>query len=885
MNDESSSGNIEAAWGRFPRPMHAGVTSLETGFLRLDLNPKTLCGIGRTATVALATFNKVCADRNSEALLICPQNLDGVAILHALGCLQRLDVCDRERLTTLFFPWSRNSVTCLREVLVDREALCKSVLQPLSRMDGKATPSSMRYALALHSLKSVLDHNKQSEKLRSALESNPGLEHPTLFEIMPQIGLHANNMHGYAAKFVERLRKYTWLKLNKGDEDAVNPATTPFFFMGIGLDAARVDILRHAGLDPAKGGRKPDILLLDLSRKPRRRFGNQWKHSVSELLDVLLEFYVDNAPPVLAVTDDVFCLQELRHDLLKEYDRWRSADVSAKRNAAYAQVVLNSSESLFAPLMEVGESIPKVAIDVYGTDGLRTIQEGLQLRRQLLGDGESELAEIVTSACRIIQNLLSLPGEPQQFYKYLHDQYEGFPLETKGARFDHVKARSQVRNALEDGRAGRHQSQMQHFLSAIDALVSAISKVHPGSRRFDECLRQVIKKGGKSIVVLPSHTELDFVKWRMENDPFLFDIKPDNGKAFLLTDRVGAHDALVKLEAHPDGEERIVFVEPHFETLLHVLGRNWIPARVMILCNHARAEQLVKRLHIILSLVGIEKFKPRLAAIEQEIAKASGAHTSDIGDLDLELKPVRTLTVDLTAEALTSSGAIRTISLSGGFHIKAFDGSELALFDEDAPYPYSKCAARDVKPGDQICVFTSDFIEAARSLLKLAAHAPTVLSKYHSVIAKAAERLPGENKSQKASELRERMLAIDPNAPLPGQQAISHWIEVEHLANVPRDEVRPQAPQKRENYDLFMKALGISDVIAEQYWVLGIFGTRSARIKTGAYFHQVLMAVLIDPHSLGSRLPELDPVDMWRINQIAEDYVEAVISNEIEVFQ
>jgi hypothetical protein len=73
--------------------------------------------------------------------------------------------------------------------------------------------------------------------------------------------------------------------------------------------------------------------------------------------------------------------------------------------------------------------------------------------------------------------------------------------------------------------------------------------------------------------------------------------------------------------------------------------------------------------------------------------------------------------------------------------------------------------------------------------------------------------------------------------------------------------------------------------VADQYWLLGIFGTRSARIKTGTYFHQVLMAVLLDIHSLGSRMPQLDSVDLWKINQIAEDYVETVISNETEVIQ
>jgi len=62
---------------------------------------------------------------------------------------------------------------------------------------------------------------------------------------------------------------------------------------------------------------------------------------------------------------------------------------------------------------------------------------------------------------------------------------------------------------------------------------------------------------------------------------------------------------------------------------------------------------------------------------------------------------------------------------------------------------------------------------------------------------------------------------------------MQYWLDVEDLPNKPRSEVRPHAPRHFETYALFMKAIGIGEMVAEQYWLLGIAWTRCARIKGG----------------------------------------------------
>ena len=856
------------------------LSSLETHSLRLDSDPDDLRGVNLNVSEILATFNRIASGGCSEALITVPLSFETLATVHGFACLQRLSVCDQQKLTTLLFPWNRNSSARLRDILVDRDSLCDSVRGPLGRINARANQPWAKYVLALQSLRSVLDHNKRNIKLREAVTNDHALEHPTMFELMPQVGIHAGGSQKYEAKFLERLKRYTWLKPTSANKMAVDFVTTPFFLVGVGHDAVTVKALRAGGLDAKPGGRRPNILMLDLTDKRRRSLEHRWKEQVQSLLDSLIEIYVEEAPPVLAITDDVYMLQELRHGILKEYDELRSDNFSARRNPAPSHVILNFGKSEFSAPVVLPSHTPKVSVEVFGTDGLRAVEGGLQLRRQLIREGEMELADAIASACRTLQRILTLPGEPQQFSEFIHSRYEGFALQSQGARYDHLSARAALSSLLEHGGGGVRQIAIEQFLNTFSSVILSIEKQHPGRRRFDQCIRRVIDKKQTAIVVMPNKTALDFAKWRVDNDPFLFDLRMA-AERFTLIDREGAVEVLREGRAS-DRSMNVVFIEPSFETLLLVVAQTRPEHEIVIIFNHTSAEQLCRRLHVLNGLEGIGAVASTLTPIEAQGRSASSSHISDIGDLDSEVRAVQHSIVDYTDRysGSASGGPPRVLILSGGDRIKVFDGSEIPVYESDASYPWSKAFAKDIRVGDEICLFRTDLVESARAILKLSARAPDFLAKYHTTVASAAAKLPGEDLNGRVLALRERILQLNANADLPAIQMIRRWIEVEELAHVPRDEVRPHAPRTKENYDLLMRALGVGDLLANILWEEGVFGTRSVRIKTGAFFHQLLMAVLIDPDGVGSRLPQLDSIDLWKVNQVAEGYVETVVANE-----
>jgi hypothetical protein len=507
---------------------------------------------------------------------------------------------------------------------------------------------------------------------------------------------------------------------------------------------------------------------------------------------------------------------------------------------------------------------------------------GLKLKRDLLDAGDHEVASSVTAALVAMQNLIGLPGPPQQFQTFLADNHQGYELQSLGSAFDHLTPRGKINAVIKLGTAGTNHAQLVAFLDTYDKLYSVAASHNPGTRLFDEALSRMTKQSLRSIVAFSSDLIRAFAEWRIENESTLADVRTKLGREIILVDNKEATEELERASSLKIPCQQILFVEPYADHFLQTLTHPALPPKVTVLCHLARAKQILQRAEAFLQLDGVAPVEWNLLIVQESFQKALSGHTIDIPDLDMVLLPPRVGTIDLTGPHATGAGPTRIIRTSGDVQIRAFDGSELAVYDPDALQPFSRRLAKDLQPGDQICVFTPDFVDAAREKLHLSATAPEVLTLYHKTVAVAAARLPGQDMTAKADALRNLIMKIDSSLSLPGPQSIRQWIDVAALVETPRDEVRPQAPRDRRHYLCFMKALGIADDVARHYWDWGIFWTRSMRIRSGTAFHQVFMGVLIDPDGAVSRLPEAHRQEVWRIYETAEQHLVSVISSDPE---
>jgi hypothetical protein len=840
--------------------------------------------LGSTAEEVLAAFDRALNEGKSEAILLWPQPIQGLSVIHALAALSKLSNCDTRRLATLFFPWNRNSGAAQKALLVDREQLIRVALGPLNRIyaEGAQHPA-FGYLMALHSLKH-LSKGEQGNRRYKALEQDPSLLHPTLFEIIPQAGIHASEFRLYEDQFLRRLRHHTWIsERSEHIGSASDPATTPFFLIGIHPDASSVELLRKARLDPEHGGRRPDIVLIDLTRRARNALGEHWRDAIAEFCRTILELYGKVCPPALVITDEVFAAQTVRWKVLNEYDAARGATTSPQP-PAQTRLIINIRADILDAMNMAPAWLDELSPEVYGNDLLNFVDAGLRLRRSLLNGGESEIASVVEAAIAAVQNLMGLPGPVRQFREFLVSQHEGYELHRLGDRFDHLAPRGKIATAIKLGSAGVNHTQLEAFLKTYNELCAGVAADNPGTRFFDACLSRLAQESSRSLVVFSSDVIRAFAEWRIQSEMSLESMRPYVGKKILFARNREVPEELERAHAAQTPYGHILFIEPYADDFLKVLAEPALPRRATILCHLARAKQVLERANALLQLDGAAPIEWNLLMVQERFQKAMIGHTIDIPDLDAFLLEPRVSTLDLAGPRTASSGPTRIIRTSGHVRIRAFDGTELAVYDPDGLPMFSKRLAKDLKPGDQVCVFTPDFVDTVRDKLRLNATAPEVLALYHRAVVDATARLPGEDLTARADALRKLILKADPSLALtlPGPQSIRQWIDVADLLKTPRDEVRPQAPRDRDHYFAFMKALGVADDVARNYWDLGIFWTRSMRISTGSAFHQVFMGVLIDPYGTISRFPEENRQDVWRIHETAEDHLVAVVSNDPE---
>jgi hypothetical protein len=859
----TSTGNVDAP--RVTLRRHGDDTSYDLGPIARDL---------------LKTFEQTIIENRSHALLMWPQSVQGLSVVHALAALSRLSNCDTHRLTTILFPWNRLTGGAQKALLVDREQLVSATLIPIDRIHShRPQHPAFGYLLGLHSLKHLATGQPGNRRYK-AVERDPSLLHPTLFEIIPQAGIETSEVGNPENHFLRRLRNHTWI----GERDdhlaaASAPSTTPFFLFGIHSDNSSAELLRKAIHKIAASGRSPDVVLIDAGRRARQTIGEGWRDVLSEFCQILTESFGKACPPALAVTDDVFSLQSIRWKILNAYDASRGVQPSAA-HASRASLILNTSTDLLDAEPSVPAWLDDLSVEAYGSDLLTFVAGGLKLRQSFLLAGETELASAVGAAIAAIQNLAGLPGPVRPFRDFLVDNHEAYEVQRLGDRYDHLRPRGKIEAAIKLGAAGANHASLSRFLDTYTRLCIAVAADNPGTRFFDTCLTRLAARPSKSLLIFSTDLVRAFAEWRIQNDRNFDSLREAVERNIFFTRARDAQQELEHARATGAPFEEIVFIEPYADDFLKVLAATALPQRAIVLCHLARAKQILERTNAFLEIDGITAIEWNFLKVRECFKKALAGHAVDIPDLDALLHEPRISTIDLAGPRTASSGPTRMIRTSGYVRIRAFDGTELAVYDPDALPVFSRRLAKDLKPGDQICAFSPDFMDEAREKLRLSATAPEVLSLYHRAVAEASAKLPGHTLDDKAETLRRLILRTEPSVVLP--QSIRPWIDVAHLLDAPRDQVRPQAPRNREHYFAFMKALGIADELAKTYWDFGIFWTRSIRISTGSAFHQVFLGVLIDPDGTISRFPQGDHQDIWRIHEAAEDHLVCVLSNEPE---
>lgn len=857
----------------------------ELRFRRYDLELGPSTALNRPTLELLDHFLATLICGESESVLQWPAGQRDVSILHPLAVLAILGSASPQveaghrfcaavpDFRTLYFPWRGGGTGAdQRRWLVDRATIVRANALHLTRQ----TLEKPELSEVLHDLHEILGHLSQLSRRE---KSFPHLAHPNLAELYPLFSAdHGENVpQPFAAAMHElfgRVRYGARLdKLPDHRPELCDPAQAPFGFFGI---SARVDLrgaLQNSALDPGKGGRSPDICLLDLCYPGLRRLGFGWEAEVARFLDALVAR--QPALPIFAITQDSF-VQRRVAALLKQCKPARKAN----RTAMTLPVVIRGSSDLQTNDPPAGNVTPLQPEFQSAAGASVTALDAL--------DAAARGADPITAGSlrRCAANLrraAALPCGLDEAYTILCD------LDGQAAAETFLQTRSEssvlapVLAAIEDGAAGPQRERLLTAEGAVRHAYAGLASETPIGSAMAALALSMSRSSSFSIVCFSDETDLRLARARFGGNTEVGGVlrkRLERGQVH-ITHTGTLEQTLASLES---GDSRnswrqLILVAPRLAFLDRLLIRPWLPATMLVLCDRAFALRTAGGYTALArqpAFGGENEIGGRLTAVAA--ASKREAEARSVGTIDLELasRPpidVPDPVVDITDGSGDGANNL-LVPLESGRSLRVRPGSAVVVYRQQAATnPFDRAAARDLQPGDAIVVADRAFTDDARRVLPIHVLARGWVKIYHDAIVNALSALPGNGLAAKAralhAQLRPKGLSVT-------TAAVTEWLGAETYRQQSEEQLRPHAPQDRDDFDLFMEAIGVAAPIADKMWREGIDPLRIDRRRAGTRMAQAFISVLVDPHGAAAGLDPALRTSIAELRERALDHLDTV---------
>lgn len=529
------------------------------------------------------------------------------------------------------------------------------------------------------------------------------------------------------------------------------------------------------------------------------------------------------------------------------------------------------------------ENVESTVVDgFFGQIGM--ISEALRsLAKRVSEAGDERAADLVKDLGAMIRRTASLPGSVEEFSEFLERETSLAIASDRIAAFRSAGIISELSDAesaasqIDAGRAVREQAA---------ELMSGLAKATPMASLLDEHLGPCLRSSSKSIFIFRSDMIADFAAYRLTGEAKLGEPLASQAK---LAERLrsgmivfGGSNALDAIAASEPAQrnqfKRLILVAPTRATILKFFARSWLPKNITVLADADTLAYAGRDAEGLSSELSNHPIACRLSAFSKEAAARVieiGRHATNLNKvppLD-DLEPRESSIIDLSGGARGNQKLIE-LTLHSGQRVLARQGTMLVLRDDAAATTsFVERQAGDVKEGDELCAIGPAFIERARSLVNIRAAAAEEIRTYHEEVLERFARMPGTTMAAKIRSLAEAM------GDLRYAEKARYWVDIADEIEKPMHEVVPHAPQDRETFMKFTSALGISDRMAENFWLWAVVAQRSHRMRSGNLFHDAFRGILTDPHAALAQNRDRQG-DIRALRLMAEEHVSMVKSVE-----
>lgn len=843
--------------------------------------------LNRPTLELLKNFLVGLRDQQSNVVLQWPVGQSDVALLHPLAMLSVL--CATKETTTkgymwcpsvrdfrtLYFPW-RGSGTGAdqRGILVERNVVLKRNQFHVTRPLAGQPDESDELALFHETLAHLIGLSKQDER-------KPHLAHPTLAELYPTFGAlggeGAPRPFGTVTRdLFARVEHGAGLKKMLDCRGAISqPKTAPFALFGVcpRADAARV--LAHAALITAKGGRPPDICMLDLGPPNLRRIGHGWEEAVRSFMASLRKLHGEI--PILAVTQDPFLHRRLER-IVRE-DGANGGEPSGWRSA----VLFRSSEGPFARDPAIGAVSPvRFQFHSAGGNGVVALRAMSDAARAC---SDPSRAGVLRYAMGGVRRGMNLPCGLDAAFDFLCETESQAAAEAFLERRSSSTVIATIRQCLEQSVDRTERTAMEAAEQAVRKAYDEFARDTPIGSLLGDVAKMVARKASRSIIVFSSETERRLGERRLLGEEETAELlKKRLSSDYVRITTISEIDGILKeIEGTRERNswKRLVVVTPAQARLSILLGRAWLPEEVVVISDRDFVVALAgayRGLAAHPDLAGEDRIGARLAAAAK--AARSEGEARNVGPVDLEL-PVRLdaasspMVIDLTGgDDEDSDREVVELALESGRIIRVRPRGLIIRHNRDSEiHAFEKTLGREIAPGDMIVVPDESFVQEARSVLPVRVLAQGWIDVYHAAVEAALPALPGESLSAKAKHVVEQ---ISKKGVHKSVAAVVDWLNVAEHKLAPRDQLRSHAPLRWREFEMFMGLVGQA-ALAEKIWKEGIATLRTDRRRAGAKMAQAFASVLVDPHGGSASLAPDIKARIATLRKRALEHVDGVV--------
>lgn len=777
-----------------------------------------------------------------EVVLLWPGTLESLPLIHAIATIEYWAQGYKQGLRAVFYPATTATFRRLNHVFVDRDdvlTMNNEVREvAFSGINPAVKQKCEKKDLMLYALAGIKDEAKAA-----------GLQ-PCLNDLLPHFYLETGERNEITQQsYANDYLSHVLTKLSRSAQaKALRETTLPglaeatvapdtVFALSFEMTKAQIE----QALRSLKAVGRVNVVLLDATRVAFGRV-EKLQNRIAAFARLVSVVFGDDGPGILVVTNDPREMTQLRAALVREAKE-RSHPVSFGKTHGLCHPGQKNDLGLRSAAVEPPIVLNDAVIAVSITD--RESSKLVTAAYRLSTEHGVPLAviDVLRAASKFVQRMANLPSSAELLHKWLN---ESMADEAQRKSFDWVAQRNRLKEVLGDLDVGM-RGRVFDWIKQTDALLLRQQAGTPLARALIDRIKTRAGEDDKVLVVVQSRFYADLAKEYFLRDP---DSERFVGRVHFTAIR------MLDERLTANGPSRVIVCALSPDLLRWAITSPTLPGTVDFLLTQQTAQGAYYTLEPVMRDESFKPYFPRVQAIFNPIKGAAGAINAVLPDFDYQA-PAWSITA--LGGALGSGERGPTdyvdIAIEDGRVIHRGRGSRVYVYDpaarESRALGFRVDCAEHVKVGHQIFVMSEEMREQAEATFATAgvtfdeaSRYEKLLRHYHAqVLQRVRERFPGsvaESARLIGQAMQKANVAQD-------VQNIRYWINLQHAAETPFDDLLPQAPRHFETFRAFMEVLGFDATMIQGFWEGGVKRVRGTRISDGLNLGDRYDRVLFDP--------------------------------------